>query len=188
MSERIIKFRAWDDNRKTMDYNVSLIPSGVEESLEAGYFDGSGCPKSCNDKIMQYTGLIDKNGTPIFEGDHIRHDGWDLVFEVCWVDQLAGFTAFSNEGDSLASDVWDKTEVTGNVYENQHLLDSQAHKELKWNHKHAEKSIALTPGLALLPSLCPKRSLFVPYSGASLGLALEPATVSRLKLERDALL
>ena len=62
--------------------------------------------------VGQYTGLKDKNGKRIFEGDIMRNAG--NVVEFC----NGGFCV---NGDSPLA-LWTKTEVIGNIHDNPELL------------------------------------------------------------------
>lgn len=126
---RDIKFRAWDEKNK--DMSVDLIPS--ENYADA--FEGI---------LMQYTGLKDKNGKEIYEGDIVRGrttDDYEFeyekrnqkaysVSEVKWDDEMTGwipFKYFSTNGvNSLEDKFYETTEceVIGNIYENPELLDN----------------------------------------------------------------
>lgn len=81
---------------------------------------------------MQSTGLTDKNGKEIFEGDFLRWVNWDQegtiepdIYKVWWEAPSFVFQAFRN---GLALEFVDplrdsnQFEVIGNIYENPELL------------------------------------------------------------------
>ena len=75
-------------------------------------------------ELMQYTGLHDKNGKEIYEGDIVRID--DIVGEYKWVDD---FACFAVPTDSIKHNSYiypqrideHSMEVIGNIYENPDL-------------------------------------------------------------------
>ena len=66
---------------------------------------------------MQFTGLTDKNGKEIYEGDIVRYR--DGIYKVDWFEN--GFYLFRDVRAKF--DIWwVDTEVVGNIYENPELL------------------------------------------------------------------
>lgn len=106
---REIKFRAWDDEQKKM---WSGIP------LNQFFDEMSDLP------IMQYTGLKDKNGVEIYEGDIVN----SKIFGISEVRYFQNSFVLWDDG-SYSRDhknyLGDNCEVIGNIYENPELLEAQ---------------------------------------------------------------
>lgn len=129
---REIKFRAWD--------NVDYISSPFTLSdLQGGKMQFTS-----DVQIMQYTGLKDKNGKEIYEGDVLRYpakDEWEKINYSCYevffhdgdanLDFNIGYTMYRmyNHGSvcggytpSFKPNTVASMEVIGNIYENPELL------------------------------------------------------------------
>lgn len=119
MTNRPIKFRAWRKYLKEMDYNPSVSNSGVED------FDINDIGRDEDQILMQFTGLLDKNGKEIYEGDLVKTGKYGGI--VRWENKLSRFE-LSDKFDareayvSLTEPIARKSEVIGNVYENPELL------------------------------------------------------------------
>ena len=78
--------------------------------------------------VGQFTGLLDKNGTKIFEGDICRNTRNGEIVFVAWHGTMAGFVWSKREKDSCLFDfgelfrAHDEVEVIGNIYDNPELL------------------------------------------------------------------
>lgn len=74
--------------------------------------------------IGQFTGLRDKNGKEIYEGDVVVYPPRpDDKMEVRWINYAIGFRLIPNL-ISVANDSWAALEVIGNIHENPELLRS----------------------------------------------------------------
>lgn len=106
----------------------------VEGDLTHGYADYVGIVVRCcagtsfevvPETVGQYTGLTDKNGVKIFEGDILPASKWNGV--VVWDDDCGGYCVkhgFNGSSISLVSLVMNDfdAEVIGNIYDNPELL------------------------------------------------------------------
>ena len=127
----ILKFRAWDKEFKEMVQVNALVLD--EQVIKATYKNGNIVKDDVKEyELMQSTGLFDKNGKEIFEGDilGIETDEGILNVNVFWDDKHALFmfeSEIHNEKELLAELVEDNTypfEIIGNIYENKELLDT----------------------------------------------------------------
>lgn len=130
---RIIKFRAWDRKEKEMLYSDPELSMGFN-IFTGGWIGEKGDYELPHIVLMQFTGLKDKNGKEIYEGDIVRvyipnYTGEYIMATIefcsgCFGIRVAGnpilnnavgqFKAFNENTEGI--------EVIGNVYENPELL------------------------------------------------------------------
>jgi len=117
---REIKFRVWSAKLKEMLLVDKLDLTGDEgaivfdENADEHYFT--------NSPIMQYTGLKDKNGKDIYEGDVLEGD-----FEVYFgknteIPGILSWSVRKKLGRSYSFDFAGKSKIIGNIYENGDLI------------------------------------------------------------------
>lgn len=129
MTQRVIKFRAMrDDMNPSWVYGSLLYGGDIPRIQELPLFSlFTTCLKGTEG---QFTGLQDKNGKDIYEGDIVRcsifeREQFDehysgIAVEVKWMDKSGGFYPFviASGWRSSVEDV----ELLGNIYENPELL------------------------------------------------------------------
>lgn len=126
---REIKFRAWHHKLNQM-YEVVAI----NLDLHFVHLDPDYCHKvKFKDiELMQYTGLKDKNGKEINEGDLIQYG--EIVYEVRynfsrWIMLDKEFDGYDNFGAPLVGPSFSRNkmkdiEIIGNIYENPEMVKS----------------------------------------------------------------
>lgn len=149
--KREIKFRAWLLGEHQMSYSDNwffMSPDGsCIQYADQGYWvnmdpkeylEEHNVPIKDDFILMQFTGLKDKNGVEIFEGDIVRfldgsyvstENGIDTnefmsVGKVEWCDERKGWDV-TNREDVQTDECFDEyMEVIGNIYQNPELLKS----------------------------------------------------------------
>jgi uncharacterized phage protein (TIGR01671 family) len=134
---REIKFRAWDKIKNEMCMVTELgfdSDSNFEvwEAILSNRHASSPCTKNDtgNSYIMQYTGLKDKNGKEIYEGDIVQREYFVMCKEQEYKrGKIIGNSIISfTDGSFLCGDfpLYDTPlsilKVIGNIYENPELL------------------------------------------------------------------
>lgn len=146
---REIKFRAWWSNIGEMEYFDTVAFLNFEDGtlIYQKHPEEETCTDEISDgfELMQYTGLKDKHGREIFEGDiiyweidngvgiesytaivkwseNLVEEGWSQTYK--W---LVGYTGNYYRGsyDELSTPAAynDELQVIGNIYENPELLE-----------------------------------------------------------------
>ncbi len=115
---REIKFRAWEKSLQ------EIIPVH-DIDFSSRQINTNGAWRLFNEvELMQYTGLHDKNGKEIYEGDIVRTSPIDRPMIVKWDDKSASICITNLEGRILcASIAWEVWVVIGNIYQNPGLLE-----------------------------------------------------------------
>lgn len=124
------EFRAWTEEGKAMYYDVYPFKDGT---LLLSYDEIAFDEVPASDFIlMQSTGLKDKNGKEIFEGDVVKYEaGCNTVTEeVVYDKNFAGFGVKDADANiiftfgELAEEIdLSSLEAVGNIYENPELLE-----------------------------------------------------------------
>ena len=112
---RDLKFRAWEPDTKIM-----FVPTGIPNPTMS--------PDRTKGILMQYTGLKDKKGKEIYEGDIINFKQGETYFWGVIVATVeyndGGFYPFADREDNAPYPKPEECEVIGNIYENPELLEA----------------------------------------------------------------
>lgn len=120
--ERPIKFRAWDKENQKMWDDAFAVNEGGDVIIvsQKSIFHNPDYIITDRLILMQYTGLKDKHGTEIYEGDIVRgrNDmfdfGEDVLFEIGWLPEEKGYGMHWNP---------DEVEVVGNLFGSPDLME-----------------------------------------------------------------
>ncbi|MEW8963214.1 YopX family protein [Paraclostridium dentum] len=115
---REIKFRMWNNGK--MRYGVEMSEDFPYMVAPQGEY--------VNCKLMQYTGLKDKNEKEIYEADIVRvvTDEKGVIGEVVYIPEETAFCVKAKGFEIFPLGFlnnWFEIEVLGNIYENPELLE-----------------------------------------------------------------
>jgi uncharacterized phage protein (TIGR01671 family) len=115
MDKRAYKFRAWEGGQfSKMEYNVTIMNDKDWLCYDDAEIKGR--------ILMQFTGLLDKNGKEIYEGDIVDSKLYDGTRKNYVVEYRDGsFVIGLTELGKWIEDVI----VIGNIYENPNLLEDK---------------------------------------------------------------
>lgn len=114
--------------KREIKYKARCIVDGIEQDMtfEIKHMDEYLSP------FRQYTGLKDKNGKEIYEGDILTYDerirgfvkyiGCSFIIEWVGIDTYSDLLGWDNWRSGKTSD-GSKYEVIGNIYQNPELLN-----------------------------------------------------------------
>lgn len=131
--KREIKFRAWDIKANIFIAQGDIIDLYYSANCNSFKFDNDDYDLNGRSLIfLQYTGLKDKNGVEIYDGDVVelknRSYNFGDVGKVEWNEDYAGWMVTKgvyskNQNFSLLNcDIASECEVIGNIHSNPELL------------------------------------------------------------------
>ncbi|MCC6101796.1 MAG: YopX family protein [Lactobacillus sp.] len=124
---REIKFRAWDKEDQVMDWptEISWDDGGDIQNVDAYH------KKMTNNFVLeQFTGLKDKNGKDIYEGDIVQYGNEeDMKFNVTFKQEI--FYACNTLGSEFMVDTFlgslaigNRLKIIGNAHQNPELMET----------------------------------------------------------------
>jgi len=119
-----LKFKVWDKKNKEFIANGDVMDLYYSARCNAFMFDNDNYDLNGNIEFLQYTGRKVKNEQEVYEGDIGKNI--DGIFLVTWSKEKSAFVIhfynYPNETLYL-EEMWDDSEIIGNMYENPELLE-----------------------------------------------------------------
>lgn len=120
----------WVEGYYSLRKGKPVIYSGKIQVKDGGHYIGHGLYEEISrdeffgvvkETVCEWTGLTDKNGKKIFEGDILAQP--EYPDETCLVIYKNGHFAIRGLWDAVLCDYNNKVEVIGNIYDNLDLIE-----------------------------------------------------------------
>ncbi|HEM4977751.1 TPA: hypothetical protein U1186_000544 [Streptococcus suis] len=129
----IPKFRAWNTFHNKWVKHFYITENGLIYNMQQPHRDLIGAVpiEKSGLVVMQSTGLFDKNGKEIFEGDAVvvydeLNEFESEVYEIVYSQDNLAWIFYDNKSHDfylISTCTWDELEIIGNIYENPELVE-----------------------------------------------------------------
>ena len=124
---RTIKFRAYRVNDTSWAFG-DLVHLKNDAGFYEVYIQDDGVPLLVDpDSVGQFTGIRDKKGRGIYEGDIVRYRPNNKVYQVVFKDGI--FWGEGENGCGCAAHFFPSCEIIGNVFDNTELIEKGGEHE-----------------------------------------------------------
>jgi hypothetical protein len=114
---RPTKYRAWANGKMREVRAISFTETGEVHRI----LDSEGVQR-VPEALLQFTGLTDKDGTEIYEGDVFQDEEDSSCEHVEWDDEFGGWSTQAWYSVGEFAQIAKSLEVIGTIYENPELL------------------------------------------------------------------
>lgn len=119
------KFRFWNKELKRFTKGGAVKFGGICFIMDDGENDVIQLAEDQDNYVIQQcTGLYDKNGKLIYEGDIVK-DKFGSLYKVEYENVITGFYPFNNYDIAINGYFDEDIEVIGNIYHDSHLLENR---------------------------------------------------------------
>ena len=129
MTQRTIKFRAWDTKKRMMtnvEFAISCRGSWLTRAYDIhqiGKEEFWRREKTSRLIPMQFTGVLDEDNGEIYENDIIKYKDIEIL-QIVWSEKKLAFVVKNNKQKEVELSILklNRIEIIGNIYENPELL------------------------------------------------------------------
>lgn len=124
--KEMLKYKVWSKNKQTFLKDAFISQCG---ELYIIFYHRIVHLNVQDHKILRYTGLHDKKGSEIYEGDVVKIK--DDLYRVGWNGCFSSFYMKNLDKDKQNNDLYflnrdyKKAEIIGNIYENEEFLKNE---------------------------------------------------------------
>lgn len=122
----------WDFEDIARGYSCGMLINEIESGSLIGEFDEDAPESYKNCIIRKCTGIKDKNGIEIYDGDIVNFSDWkpkQVIYQAGEIERgFAGFVLKDTLLFLVGHDS-EKLEIVGNIYENPELIDKKESNE-----------------------------------------------------------